>query len=211
MEWNRLPRDKAKEVLQKLGGKEEAIVFTEATTEVAWKPLSFFSELKRFRLTNYATMPSFEMEYISDGETFYTLDGTANPIYSANENAPIALHETNVVKYLKFFFHQVQAADGEIYIITEKTRLPFLSSLTPGQQQSITNSMQPIEVISDVMPNTFQVKGTLYYDGSLMSATIHVTSAGHISIQDQTMLLQGIPFPQGPTTYSWVAADTQSQ
>lgn len=207
MEWTRLKRNEAADTLDKMGGAADAIVFSKETTEVAWKPLPFYTHFRLMRLTNYATMPAFTMEYLSDKNRFIPLDGTASPVYEINDADPIHLNEDNVVPYLDFFFSHVQGADGDIFLVKDPRKLPFIGSLTPDQQQSLINSHKPLRVYADAMPRSFNVSGTLYYDGSLMSATIHTDPDGKLSIYDQTLLLQGIHFPRDATAYDWAIGE----
>ena len=196
MQWTRLKREQAAEMITKMGAAADAIIFSKDVTEVAFKTLPFYSRYKLLRLTNYATMPSFTMQYLSDDKRFIPLDGTAAPVYEANDTDHIRLTEDNIVEYLDFFFSHVQGADGDIYLIKDPKKLPFIGSLTQEQQQSIIKSHKPLRVYDDVIPHSFRVSGTLYYDGSLISATVHADPDGKLSVFDQTLLLQGIHFPQ---------------
>lgn len=194
-------------MLDKMGNAADAVVFSKEATEVAFKTLPFYHKYKLLRLTNYATMPSFTMQYLSDETQFIPLDGTAAPIYAVNDKDHIRLDENNVIEYLDFFFANVQGADGDIYLIKAPEKLPFIGSLSPEQQQSIIKSYKPLRVYADVAPYSFRVSGTLYYDGSLISATIHADPEGKLSIFDQTLLLQGIHFPQGTMAYDWAIGE----
>ena len=205
--WTRLKRDQAAEVLTKMGTAADAIIFSKEATEVAFKNLPFYGRFKLLRLTNFATMPSFTMEYLSDGERYIPLDGTAAPVYEANDKDHIRLTESNVVDYLDFFFSHVQGADGDIFLVKDPHKLTFLQSFTPEQQQSLIQSHKPVRVVSDATPHSFHVSGTLYYDGSLISATIHADADGKLSIFDQTLLLQGIHFPHDALAQQWAIGE----
>lgn len=208
MEWTSLDRQEAAATVERLRGQPNAVVFSPQLTEVVHRPLPFYEDFRLYRLTNYATMPSFTMYMLGDGEEqFYSLDATANPIYTVNEKAPLQLTEGNVVDYLDFFFGNVQGSEGDIFLIKDPKNLPFMSALSPAQQDSINQTYRPISVEEGITPGAFKVKGTLYYDGSLISATIHVEPDGHLHIQDQTLLLQGVHFPSEQTQYSWIAGE----
>jgi len=211
MEWNNLDRDATKAFIENLGVRRDAIPFSLHTTEVVSKNLPFYKDYNLYRVTNYATMPAFSVFYAAcleeDKENFVVLDGTAQAIYTTNEKASINLTETNVIDYLNFFFKYIQGPDGDIFLIKEPNDMPFLESLSNDQKESIISCHHPIKISSDVMPHSFQVSGTLYYDGGLISATIQVHADGKIDIKNQNLLLQGIHFPQNPVSYSWVAGD----
>lgn len=198
--WNRVPPEQADMILTSVSDDDNAAVFPSELTEVTWRDLPFYSKYKHYRLTNYATLPCFIMEYLgsSDDNAFYPLTGLANTIYDVNDANPIKVTRDNVVEYLDFFFRQVQGPDGDIYLIKDPDDLPMLSSLPDNQKQSVVQHHQPITIDSDIRPGEFDVRGTLYYDGSLVSAKIQVNNTGKLSIHDQVLLLHGIHFPASP-------------
>ena len=205
MEWNRLPRDKAKLVLSALQGQENAVVFAEATTEVVWQALPFYKEYKLYRLTNYATMPSFRLLYIGNGVDFHPVDGTANPIFNINDKAPIQLDETNAIAYLDFFFKNISAPDGEIILLKSQNDMGFMNNLSLLQQQQIITKFQPIVLNSDIIPHNFHVKCTVHYDGCLIASTIQITAEGKVFIHEQNMLMQGVYIAASDASNQWSA------
>ena len=202
--WTRLNREEAHQVLNHLSGSRDAIVFSKEATEVSWRSLPFYNKYKLYRLINYATMPTFSMTYLSDGEEFITLDGTANPIYTANEKDPIRLNEMNVVSYLDFFFGSVQGSEGDVFLIKDPKKLPFLSARTTEQRESVYAGFKPLQVSQNAAANHFRLSGTLYYGGGLISSGITVLGDGKLSFHDQSLLLNGIYFPYSPYSQGWL-------
>ncbi|HCS22940.1 MAG TPA: hypothetical protein DIW20_04245 [Rhodospirillaceae bacterium] len=192
--------------MNRLSGSRDAVVFSKEATEVSWRSLPFYNKYKLYRLINYATMPTFSLTYLSDGNEFITLDGTANPIYTANEKDPVRLNEMNVVNYLDFFFTNVQGSEGDVFLIKDPKKLPFLSALTKEQRESVYSGFKPVQVSQNAAANTFRVTGTLYYGGGLISSTIIVQNDGKIEFQDQSLLLNGIYFPYSPYSQGWLEA-----
>jgi hypothetical protein len=202
--WIRLNREQSQRVLNQLSAHKDAVVFSPDVTEVCWRPLPFYTDYRLYRLTNYATMPTFTLSYISNGDIYIALDGTANPIYTANDKDPVKLDETNVIPYLEFFFSHVQGSEGDVFLIKDPQRMPFMSTLSLAQQQSIIRSFKPIAVSADHAHHTCRVSGTLHYGGGLLAATIVVSHDGKILFQDQSLLLTGIHFPDSPYTPAWI-------
>lgn len=202
--WTRLGKELSHQVLDKLSGHRDAVVFSKDVTEVSCRNLPFYTHYLLYRLINYATMPTFSMTYLSNGTEFIPLDGTANPIYTVNEKDPIRLHEMNVIPYLDFFFSNVQGSEGDIFIIKDPRRMPFIDSLSAVQQQGVISSFKPLKVSHDASMGLYKVAGTLYYGGGLISATITVTSDGKLAFQEQSLLLTGIHFPHSPYNQTWL-------
>lgn len=202
--WTRLKREEAHQVLGKLSGHPDAVVFSKEATEVSVRKLPFYTNYKLYRLINYATMPTFSMMYLSNGEEFISIDGTATPIYLVNEKDPVRINEMNVIPYLDFFFSNVQGSEGDIFIIKDPRKMPFMDSLSQNQQQTVITSFRPLKVSNDSAVNVFRVSGTLYYGGGLLATTINVTPEGKLSFQEQSLLLSGIYFPYSPYSQHWI-------
>jgi hypothetical protein len=196
--WTRLNREQAALVLSKLGGNQDTVVFSKEATEVAWRSLPFYTHYRLYRLTNFATMPTFTMLYLSNGDDFITVDGTANPLYTVNEKDGIRLNEMNVIPYLDFFFGNVQGSEGDVFLIKDPRKMTFMDNLSEEQQQSVITNFKPLKVTHDPAQRLYRVTGTLYYGGGLLSTTIVVTPDGKISFQEQSLLLSGITFPFTP-------------
>ena len=202
-QWTRLNREQAGAVLEQLSTRKDAVVFSKDYTEVSWRELSFYKRYRLCRLVNYATMPTFSMTYLSNDEEFISLDGTANPIYTANEQDPIRLSATNIISYLEFFFSNVQGSEGDVFLIRDPRKMPMMNTLNPAQQESIISSFKPLSVTTDNSGN-FKVSGTLYYGGGLTATTVAVAPDGKISFQEQSLLLSGIYFPDSLYSPAWV-------
>jgi len=203
-QWIRMNREQAGRVFTQLGTRPDAVVFSRDVTDVSWRGLSFYSNYRLCRLTNYATMPTFTMTYLTDGTEYIPLDGTANPIYTVDEKDPLMLTAENVIPYLEFFFGNVQGSEGDVFLIRDPQKMPFMDSLNAAQQQSIVQSFKPLSVSFDPSLNAYKVKGTLHYGGGLLAATIVVAPDGKITFQEQSLLLSGIHFPDSPYTQAWL-------
>ncbi len=203
-QWIRMNREQAGRVLNQLSSRDDALVFSRDATEVAWRSLAFFSNYRLCRLTNYATMPTFTMTYLTDGTEYIALDGTANPIYTADEKDPLLLTEENVLPYIEFFFSHVQGSEGEVFLIRDPGKMPFLDSFTDAQQQGVMQNFKPVGVTFDAHRGAYRIEATLHYGGVLMSAAIIVMKDGKISFEDQHLLLSGIHFPDSPYGRNWI-------
>ena len=205
-QWERLPQEQAANVMRTIGAMADSAVFSVQMTEVTCRPLPFYKRYKLFRLTNYATMPCFKMDYLGDGETgrFFPLNGLPNTLYDVNENDDIELDADTVVAYIDFFFAQVQGPEGDIYLIKAPDALPMLSSLPKNQQESVREHFQEMNVTENEANDGFTIAATLYYGGTLLSADIQVKKGGEISVSNQKMLLQNIHFPASPVDYTYM-------
>lgn len=201
MDWNILSKSESQGVLDKVRSADDPMFFSGSMTEVQCAELPFYNKFLLYRVTNYATMPSFTMEYVGDGNTFYVLDGTPDPIYFANKQSPLELNKRNLGAYLDFFFHNVGGPDGDVYLISDPDKAPFMSSLDESQKNRIREKFIPLKVNYQAASAKFIVDCTLYYNGSLVSATISVEADGRLKMMEHNMLLPDIT----PNYYAAVA------
>lgn len=209
MSWTNLPKEQVGQMLSRItqATSVDMSVFTGGATEIATRKLSFYRGFKLWKITNYSSLPSFTMQFLANERDFFHLDGTSNPIYTANETDPIQIDQMNVVDYLDFFFMHVQGTEGDIFIVKDPNKLPFINSFDEYQKRSIIENFKPLSVTPDLHPHHFRVSGTLYYDGSLIASAIVVSPEGKLHFAEQHLLLQGIYFPFSPTAHMWVTTD----
>jgi hypothetical protein len=203
-QWIRMNHEQAGRVLGQLNSQKDAVVFSRDVTEVSWRGLAFYTNYHLCRLTNYATMPVFTMVYLTDGSDYIPLDGTANPIYVVDEKDPLILSEANVIPYLEFFFSNVQGSEGDVFLIRDPHKMPFMNSLSAEQRKGIIDNFRPVSVSFDPAESVYKVTGTLHYGGSLLGSTIAVATDGRISFHEQSLLMSGIHFPDSPYTRAWI-------
>lgn len=201
MHWNTLSKTESQAVLDKIRSADDPMFFSGTMTEVQFAELPFYNKFLLYRVTNYATMPSFTMEYIGDGNAFYVLDGTADPVYFANKQSPLELNKRNIADYLDFFFQHVGGPDGDVYLITSPEKAPFMASLDEGAKARFTEKFVPLKINYQAASDKFIVDCTLYYNGSLVSASIGVENGGRLRMMEHNMLLPDIT----PNYYAAVA------
>lgn len=189
MEWVTLDREKSRTIVNKVLTPEDGGLFNPVTSEVKVLNLPFYSDFQLYRITNYASLPSFSLEYLGNGDSFYRLDGSPDPIYMANKLNPIYLDINNVLLYLDFFLSNVRAEDGDIFLVTDPQNLAFYDGLPSDQQAEMTaKSIQP-QVSYEYNLNAFVVNATLYFTGIMMNALVQVGEDGSVAVIDQTMLM----------------------
>src|SRR5688572_12860610 len=111
MHWQRLDRENTIQVIDSVKSAADPRLIVSGTSEVERARLSFYGNTSLYKVTNYASLPSFTFEYLGDGTFFHYLDGTEMPIYTVNDKGGLMLTENSIVDYLAFFFGHV-AGDG---------------------------------------------------------------------------------------------------
>lgn len=200
--WIKLNREDTQSILGALRDHPDAVVLSDTTTEVVYRDLPFYSRHRLYRMVNYATMPTFTIYYLYDGDNFVSLDGSAQAIYTVNEQDPVKVDATTVLPYLDFFFHYVQGAEGDVVLVRDALHMPFLSALSPEQKKSVADACAPVRI--EEKDSLLYIHGTLLYGGTLIESTITVDSAGTLGFENQKMLMSGIYLPRSPYENAWL-------
>lgn len=187
-DWHKLDRDRTIAMIDSVKSAGDHIVFSHTTSEAKCARLSFYRNLLLYRLTNYASLPSFSFDYLGDGKTFFHLDGSPTSIYHANDTFQLILNRDTVLDYIIFFFNHVSGPDGDIYVIGDLDDHPALDSLDLMQMDDLIARFQQPEIISKP-DGGFTVKTILFYLGSLVQAVVDVTQDGRVDVIDSRILM----------------------
>lgn len=189
MNWQKLERSETAKIIQRVAQTPDGALFSLATSEATAVQLPFYRGFMLVRLTNYATLPSFTLDFLSDGGTFYLLDGSQDPLQKVAARGGLTLNERNVTDYVDFFFRHVTTEEGDIFMIRNLDDLPFMDSLSPDQQDHLRKRHGDIITIYNRNDDTFSVTSDLYFAGVLLKATLNVQADGQIEITNHVMLM----------------------
>ncbi len=189
MNWQKLERAETAKIIQRVAETPDGALFSIATSEATAAQLPFYRGYMMVRLTNYATLPSFTLDFISDGNTFYLLDGSPDPLQKIAARGGLVLTEQNVVEYVDFFFQHVTTEEGDIYLIRDPDDMPFMDSLSLDQQIHIKRRHTDIGVAYNRDDDSFLVNADLYFAGVLLKATLNVQPDGQIEVSNHAMLM----------------------
>jgi len=189
MHWQRLDRDNSVKVIDSVKSAENAGMFSVATSEVKRARLLFYTDYYLYKVTNFASLPSFSFQYLSDGTFFHYLDGTEASIYAVNDKGSLSLSEANVMAYLEFFFSKVGDEDGDVILINNPHDMPLLDSLDMEVYEAVFSQHKPSKVEYDSGFDSYTIQADLYKDAQLIRAKIDVTAKGRVKITHQEMIM----------------------
>ncbi len=189
MNWQKLERGETAKIIQRVSQTPDGSLFSKTTSEATAAYLPFYRGFSLVRLTNYATLPSFTLDFLSDGASFYLLDGSPDPLNKVSARGALVLTDQNVVEYVDFFFRNVTTVEGDIYLIRDPDNLTFMDSLSLDQQIQIKRAHEPVSVAYDRANDIFLVNGVLYFAGVMLKATLTIQPDGQIEISNHAMLM----------------------
>lgn len=192
IQWQRLDRDSSISVIENVKSASDPGMMSLASCQVerAWLP--FYEGVYAYKVTNFASLPSFTFEYLGDGQFFQYLDGTNDPIYSVNDKATLHLNEVHVLDYLEFYFsHVSDPEDGEITMIRSPHDMPLLDSLAPSAFEAVMRSFEPPRTERN-QDGSFTVHADLYIDGVVVHATLRVGAKGRVKMLERKMRMSSM-------------------
>lgn len=192
MNWQRLDRDNTLKTIESVKSASDPGLFSPGTSEVQKARLSFYHEVDLYKVTNFASLPSFTFEYLGEGKFFQYLDGTELPIYAINDKGALTLNDRSVVDYLEFFFSHVTVDDEEMQLIRNPHDMPLLDSLGPETMDAVLQNHNAPAVSYDAGYDKYTVEADLYADGLLIRASVEVTESGRVSILDRKMIVNAV-------------------
>ncbi len=194
MHWQRLDRDTSSTIIAAVASDAEAGLFSAATSEVTRALLRFYIGYHIYKITNYASLPSFTFQYLSDGTYFHYLDGTEEAIYTVNAKGALNLNEDTVVDYVRFFLEQVAGEDGEErHLITDPRDMPLLDSLDADAFDTVMRQHKPPKAFYDGGLDAYVVEADLYTDGQVVRGRIEVKPNGKVRLAGgQKMTMQSL-------------------
>lgn len=190
MNWHRLDREKTVDMINSVKSAAEALLFSPITSEAKCTRLPFYTNHLLYRLTNFASLPTFSMDFIGDGEKFVYLDGSDNPIFQINQVAGLNLTRDNVITYLNFFFLNVRLEEGEIIILKDTQEASTIDMFDDERRENI--NLQPDDAkISQNEAGGFVVATPIFLDGSLVNAELSVDPQGRVSVKSLGLMTAG--------------------
>lgn len=195
MHWQRLDRDTSVKVIDSVKSDANEGMFSIGTSEVQRARVSFYREYFIYKVTNYASLPSFTFEYLSDGTFFHYLDGTEAPIYAVNDKGGLTLDPNNVIDYASFYYERAGDEDGDVLMIKNPSDMPLLDSLDPRAYDAVFDKhINPQITLGD--NGNYFIEANLYKDTQLIRAQMEVTPKGRLKIINQKMIPLGMISPE---------------
>lgn len=201
MHWQRLDRDNSEMVINSVKSAANEGMFSLDTSEVQLARLPFYKNYSIYKVTNFASLPSFTFSFLSDGKFFNYLDGTEEPIHTVNDKGALNLNEHNITEYISFYFAQVGNKDGDdVIVITNPHDMPLLDSLDAAAYDSVFNNYKAPQISHNSDLGSYTVETDLYIESHSVRSKIEITAKGRVTITEQkTSMRQVMKAPPAET------------
>ncbi len=191
MIWHRLDRDKTVSMINRVKSVGDFVLFSPQTSEAKALKLPFYESFLLYRLTNFSSLPTFSMDFLSDGESYFYMDGSDGPIIHINQKAGLNLNAQTVIPYLNFYYCFVRLPEGEIILLKSPEEAGIIDLYDDERREDFDAVPTPLSVEDVDGDALFKVTAPILYDGSPMEALITVTKDGKVTTQPKRMLTMG--------------------
>jgi hypothetical protein len=164
-DWIQLDQDKASAFINVVRDEREPTLFDPSVCEVHALPLSFYDGYALCRIVNRHMLPYLVLDYLSNGENHYYMDGSESAFHNLNAREALSLDESNVVDYLDFYIS---------YVYERGNSLGFVRDDQDGYSAKLENSDGQI----------FRIQAPLIYDERRIQARIEIGKNGALHIRD---------------------------
>lgn len=188
MIWHRLDRDKTLDMIGRVKTAPEAMLFTPVTSEAKCSRLPFFKTFLLYRLTNFSSLPTFSMDFLSNGETFLYMDGSNSAMRHLADMGELVINEETIVPYINFYYCYVRQPEGEMLILKEPGEASQIDMYDEERREDFDVRPAELEIGRVTENGSFRVIAPLLYDDAPMEAIIVVTLDGQVMTSPKRML-----------------------
>lgn len=188
MIWHRLDRDKTLDMINRVRPATGPAFFSPASSEGKYSPLPFFESFMIFRLTNFSSLPTFSMDYLSNGETFLYMDGSEESILQLVKQGELVLSEQTVLPYINFYFCYVRLPEGEMMVLKEYAEATHADLYDTDRREELDVHPPEVRIERTESGETFRVTAPVLYDGTPMEVEIIVSADGCVKTTPKRML-----------------------
>lgn len=107
MSWTQADKDTAEKFLKDVVDEDCKILFEPSICDVHVLPLEFYDGYELVRIANKYTIPYMQLDYLSNGENHYYLDGSEGAFHNLNARGAISLDKKNAFDYLNLYISYV--------------------------------------------------------------------------------------------------------
>lgn len=180
-------------VLEEINPALKGSHFHPATVTILANEPSFYPGYRFLDLADYETVPNIRKFVLYKPGHVVVLNWTNEPIYALNEKAPIALTETTVADYVRFFFTYVRGRHGR-FIITESVEdVTWRDEPPPAARKAIGKMLEPLHIQERGSAGDFKLVARMMFKDSLFKTTVNVQANGLVNLSDEELLIEDMP------------------
>lgn len=143
--------------------------------------LPFLDGYSRYSLDNTGVIPPFRMDYISNGENHYYLDGSAHPILLLIQIEAFRLEIGNILSYLDFFDDVVFDPQRKVKFVVDAYDTGYAGAQAMEHHFKAIDYTDRREIVEH--EQFFMLKIPVLYNGETVFGSVRVEKSGKIVIE----------------------------
>ena len=144
--------------------------------------LKFFDGYEHYLLCNKAPFPWFTLQYISNGDDHYFLDGSEHPLELLIKKDCFRLNERNVMDYVQFHSDVTFYPYRKVKFITDPTDTPYSGASAMGHHFKTIKYHDKFELKESEEDQCFYITLPVLYNGETVEGRVQVLKTGEINI-----------------------------
>lgn len=181
-EWRRLGTYETSKFIEDVKDENFAGLFDGPAYELWARNLRFFDGYEHYMLCNKRMIPHFTLQYISNGENHFFLDGSEHPLELLIQKDALRLTERNVLDYLAFHSDVAFYPYRKVKFITDPTKTPYTGASAMGHHFKTLEYHALLEVRESEEDRCFYVHMPVLYNGDTIDGHVQVLKTGEINI-----------------------------
>ena len=181
-QWHRLDTYETRKFIEDVTDPNFAELFDGPAYELWTKNLRFFDGYEHYMLANKSVIPHFTLEYISNGENHYFLDGSEHPLELLIQKGALRLTEGNVLTYLDFHSDVAFYPYRKVKFITDPTNTPYSGASAMGHHFKTLKYHAKLELKESADDACFYITMPVLYNGETIKGRVQVLKTGEINI-----------------------------
>ncbi len=182
MEWEILEDKETSDFINSVKDPDFADLFEGKNFELHARDLSFFAGYKHYTLFNKAMLPYFPLDYISNGENHYYLDGSEHPLELLSDMQALCLSIENVTAYLDFYSSVTFTPKRRVKFLIDLAHLPYSGASAMGHHFRTLKYSKQAQVRFDEVVRCFYINLPVLHNGETKEGLVQVMENGEINI-----------------------------
>ena len=181
-QWTQLDQNDANSFLDAVRVADHSILFEASLCDVFSHPLDFFDGYDLLRISNTYAPPFVILDFVSNGENHYYLDGSDHALQTLCTQGSVRLNEDNALDFIDFYFSYVYERGNSLVFIRDPQNTNFKGSDGMGNHFKAIQKHAAVRAEWSDDEDAFVIHAPLLYQDKTREGVIHVRKSGRIDV-----------------------------
>lgn len=188
----KLDKTETQDIVERLDPAFDGGNFEADSTIIMARKLPFYKNSRFLDIADHRMMPPKRRYVVSIGDEITILDFTNGPIYTLNKSVPLALNETTILDYAKFFFSFVRGRHGRFVVVESVDDILWREEPPPAARKAVGKMISPV-ALTGTENGIYHLSANMMFKDSLFQANVDISPDGQVTILNENLLVEDIP------------------